>query len=180
MVEPLDLSEHGDAVASSTVGKLLKQFPQYYVKNIFDKYSALGPKFQLGFHRKSGVHETDDGLFYGFINEDNERHGKGLLIKTDGSIQEAVFKKGQVMGQGRLITKDKRFDGNWIKEEMTEGLIVLNEEVLHSDSIKYQGEVRKRLPHGYGTLTEPGVTYEGSFENGEKVGRGIYRYEDGR
>jgi hypothetical protein len=191
MDESLDLSQHGAEAANSQVGRLLKQFPKYYVKNIFAEYIRLGPKFQVGFHKKSAVYETEEGVFYGYINASNERSGKGLLIKTDGSIVEASFYRGQMMGQGRLITQETRIDGNWVEDKMTEGLIELNEEELHSheatpkplshsNSVEYRDKVKDKKPLGEGMLTEPEVIYEDYLENVVKVSKGTYRHEDGR
>lgn len=151
--------------------RILNDFPDLKDEHIYQKYLNSGPKFQTGLNKKSKRSEGSDGVYFGLHDsETGLRNGKGVLVRTDKSIFEAVFVKGRVMGQGRLITMDMIYDGNWIGEEMTLGQII-------TENSQYDGEVQNRKPHGYGIETDiDGNVYEGQFDQGVKSGKGTFRF----
>jgi hypothetical protein len=80
-------------------------------------------------------------------------HGKGTMIRPDGSTYEGEFKDGKCHGKG----KDTFSDGSVIIGEYTEG-----------------------MPHGIGKFTcLDGSGYEGEFKNGMGNGKGTMKHPDG-
>ena len=124
-----------------------------------------------------GPVELDNGAIYtGQWNEENQRHGKGTQVWTDGSKYEGCWKYDKANGKGRLIHADGDvYVGEW-KEDKAHGFGTY----LHTDGAKYEGYWREDKQHGHGVETWPdGARYEGLYENGKKQGNGKFQWADG-
>ncbi|KAL1919222.1 uncharacterized protein VTP21DRAFT_1914 [Calcarisporiella thermophila] len=55
------------------------------------------------------------------------------------------------------------------------------EEEMEDENPVYEGECHSstHLPHGHGKLIYRSAVFEGEFQNGEKEGKGIYKFKDG-
>lgn len=65
--------------------------------------------------RLSTEPDMEDGNCYaGYVDEEGNKQGFGMLIFKDGSIYEGGVKDGKMNGQGRLIKEDgAQFEGEW-------------------------------------------------------------------
>ena len=126
---------------------------------------------------KRGPVELDNGAIYtGEWNENNQRHGKGTQVWTDGSKYEGYWRFDKANGKGRLIHADGDvYVGDWLDDKAHgEGCY------LHTDGAKYEGSWREDKQHGFGVETWPdNAKYEGQYENGKKHGRGKFQWADG-
>jgi hypothetical protein len=126
---------------------------------------------------KRGPVELDNGAIYtGEWNENNQRHGTGTQVWTDGSKYEGYWRFDKANGKGRLIHADGDvYVGDWLDDKAHgEGTY------LHTDGAKYEGAWREDKQHGLGVETWPdGARYEGHYENGKKHGQGKFQWADG-
>ena len=126
---------------------------------------------------KRGPVELDNGAIYtGEWSENNQRHGSGTQVWTDGSKYEGYWRFDKANGKGRLIHADGDvYVGDWLDDKAHgEGTY------LHTDGAKYEGAWREDKQHGIGVETWPdGARYEGQYENGKKHGQGKFQWADG-
>lgn len=96
--------------------------------------------------------EYDDGSKYvGKIDNNNQKHGPGVLTLADGVV----------------------FEGEWSNDDLSNGTIT------YTQGQKYVGEIQNYLAHGNGKMTyDTGASIEGRWEGGHIV-RGISIAADG-
>lgn len=93
------------------------------------------------------LHTIEPGTFYDGEWLGAKMHGKGVLVRTDGSNYEGFFVHGKADGKGICM---------W------------------SSGATYEGQWKKDKAHGYGKYTFPdGSTYEGQWLRDEKCGYGV-------
>ncbi len=117
------------------------------------------------------------GQFYGFWNEvTGERDGNGVMIFTDGSRYDGMWKNNRAHGHGRLIhANGDVYEGEWANDKANgKGVYT------HTDGAVYDGEWLEDKQHGTGMEVWPdGARYEGHYEGGKKHGNGWFRWSDG-
>jgi hypothetical protein len=109
-----------------------------------------------------------------FLN--NQRHGIGNLIRTNGLRYTGGFKDNQFHGLGVLVNaKNDRYEGEFLND-LPQGKGVL----LYATGAKYEGEFVNNDPHGKGImLYNDGIQFEGDFLNGVPHGQGTLTLVDG-
>ena len=92
------------------------------------------------------------GSYYiGALNEFYEAEGKGTMYYKDGSKYSGNFIGGIPNGEGKLITLESEFSGN------------------------FENGAKK-----FGTLNDGNGKYHGEFKDNMKNGKGIYTAKNGR
>ena len=97
---------------------------------------------------------VESGVFFGILDENEERTGHGRMFYHNGSQYEGGFKNGLFEGSGRLM--------------------------YHSGEI-YEGRFHQGLKSGYGEFyTASGeLEYKGYWFRGKRHGFGEYKYTNG-
>lgn len=100
--------------------------------------------FQFGKLGKGRITHPDGTLFWGYVNDDLQPHGRGKLTFSDGAIYDGEFQNGRIEGHGRMTLAD----GQW-----------------------YLGEWMDGKKHGLGldVAADGTVGHEGTFCNGHPV-----------
>ncbi|CAG9318572.1 unnamed protein product [Blepharisma stoltei] len=145
--------------------------------------------------------ELENGAIYiGEWNKNNQRHGFGLQLFTDGSQYEGYWIKDKANIKGRLVHDDGDvYDGEWKDDKACGyGIYVYIDGARYEgdwkndkqngigteywpDGAKYQGEYLAGLKHGKGKFEwADGSTYEGDFKDNDIHGLGVYTWCDGR
>eukprot|EP00930_Biecheleria_cincta_P036192 TRINITY_DN24830_c0_g2_i1.p1 TRINITY_DN24830_c0_g2~~TRINITY_DN24830_c0_g2_i1.p1 ORF type:complete len:397 (-),score=49.90 TRINITY_DN24830_c0_g2_i1:454-1644(-) len=106
-----------------------------------------------------------------------QRHGRGTLVRPDGSYYEGEFRYGMAHGRGKLnVINGESYDGEWVQDR-AEGF----GKYTHEDGSFYEGQWNEDEKHGQGLERfSDGSCYEGSFSRGNKHGMGMYRANTGQ
>ncbi|OMJ65703.1 hypothetical protein SteCoe_37759 [Stentor coeruleus] len=126
---------------------------------------------------KRGSVEMENGAIYaGEWNKNNQRHGKGKQVWSDGSMYEGYWINDKACGRGRLIhANGDVYEGEW-KNDKAHGKGIY----IHSDGARYEGYWEQDKQHGKGIEVWPdGARYEGMYVNGQKHGFGKFEWADG-
>ena len=121
------------------------------------------------------VRMENGAIYAGCWNNQNQRHGRGTQIWTDGSIYEGNWENDKANGKGRLIHGNgDYYEGEWKDDQANAfGLFV------YSDGATYEGSWENNKYHGKGIEILPdGTKYEGMFANGLKHGFGKIEWAD--
>lgn len=115
-------------------------------------------------------------IFKGYWSVDKLQNGYGILISTNGSKYEGLFRNGKLEGFGRSITsKGSFFEGNFLNGKANGYGIY-----IHSDGSLYKGEWIDDFPWGKGEeWSAEGDYYKGQFIKGKKTGKGEFKWNDG-
>jgi len=115
-------------------------------------------------------------VYKGFWSIDRKKNGYGILVNSDGSKYEGLFRNGKLEGKGRYITvKGDFFNGNF-KNGAANGLGTF----IHFDGSIYNGQWMNDLPWGEGSeWSNEGAIYKGDFFQGKKYGIGEFKWNDG-
>jgi hypothetical protein len=109
-------------------------------------------RFRDGSYER-GTLITSEYTYVGLFT-DNTFHGRGTLVRIDGSVYEGNFRRGVFSGFGKLVNR-------------------------HGE--QYIGRFRAGKKHGYGKMIYiDGSTYEGDWSNNKRDGVGILTYTNGR
>ncbi|CAG9322820.1 unnamed protein product [Blepharisma stoltei] len=126
---------------------------------------------------KRGPCEIENcSIYTGEWNTNNQRHGYGIQIWSDGSKYEGYWKNDKANGKGRLIHADGDvYDGEW-KDDKAHGFGIY----IHSDGARYEGMWAEDKQCGQGKETWPdGAVYIGDYSDGKKHGKGKFEWADG-
>jgi len=120
---------------------------------------------------------SQKGSYTGYVGENGEPHGRGLLKVENGDVYEGEFKGGRRHGQGVYTwSSGDLYTGPWSRNRRHgHGVFVW------SDGRLYDGEYVMGKREGKGTFTWPyGAKYEGEYEGNKRNGHGVYVHADGR
>eukprot|EP01006_Ploeotia_vitrea_P034408 TRINITY_DN65748_c7_g1_i1.p1 TRINITY_DN65748_c7_g1~~TRINITY_DN65748_c7_g1_i1.p1 ORF type:complete len:534 (+),score=52.85 TRINITY_DN65748_c7_g1_i1:45-1646(+) len=104
--------------------------------------------------------------------ENNQRHGRGVLLLGDGSSYDGEFERGEIKGRGCKRWSDgSTYIGEFHMGEMHGyGLYV------GTNGEKYEGEMCSNRRHGQGKLIrKDGGQFEGTFVNHKYHGPGVLK-----
>ena len=114
---------------------------------------------------------TDNEAVYMGQFKDGLRHGRGIQIQMDKSMNEVIifegmWEKGETKGYGRKIYRNGHiYEGNWLDSKSI-GFGVY----LHTDGYNYSGEWLLDKKHGRGYEAWPKVrVYDGMYESGKML-----------
>ncbi|CAG9319523.1 unnamed protein product [Blepharisma stoltei] len=126
--------------------------------------------------KRGPVELENQAIYIGEWNKDNQRHGFGIQIWSDGSRYEGYWKNDQAHFKGRIIHADGEiYEGDW-KNDKSHGVGIY----IHTDGARYEGTWSNDLQDGYGIETWPdGARYQGDYKNGNKEGKGKFVWADG-
>ena len=119
-----------------------------------------------------------DGVVYKGEFRAGERSGSGIQTYPDGSIYDGQFENDVFNGQGDFKwSNGYRYVGTFDNAQLNGRGILTNE---HNKSI-FEGVFYKNTFHGKGNYTwgNSESTFEGSYENGIKQGKGVLKKKNG-
>jgi len=142
------------------------------------------------------IEKYEDGSLYeGEANKKRQRHGRGVVIFTDGKRLEGEFKDGKIEGFATLYNKvgTVNYEGNF-KNDQFHGQGTLHNEnpqateeqydfkdfnKLGNNWKRYEGDFRQGKKQGVGTLhLANGERYYGEFKDDKVSGKGCFYLKD--
>ena len=130
------------------------------------------------------------GKYFG-LYQYGERNGQGSWTKSDGTIEEGIWKNGELItrnGQASFTYEDGGFYyGGWV-ENKRDGDGTMNFTASSPENkkekrglfVKYEGGWSKDKLDGYGTMEYAnGRIYVGEWKKGKRHGQGTLSYPDG-
>ena len=118
-------------------------------------------------------HDTISAFYSGEVNLNNEKHGYGILLKSDGSKFEGSWIKDNFTGWGRFID----YDGTLIESNFINGKANGKGMKKNINNCIYIGDLINNLKDGYGKEETNEHIYEGEFKNDKKNGNGKLIYK---
>jgi len=129
-----------------------------------------------------------DGIYFGELNDEGHKHGRGLFKAIDGSLYYGEWKHNKICGKGVMISEAGIYEGEWL-DRCKHGRGVSHWMVTHVlkrigagkvGLLVYDGEWRdgKSCGKGLSVGTDEG-TYEGEWENDVRTGLGEIRWSYG-
>ena len=84
-----------------------------HAKNLCDEYSSrLDPKINSDLNKEFVRISKADHVYYGQVNDKNQRHGIGTLLYDNGFMYQGMFAEDQMNGLGfSLDQKINRYMG---------------------------------------------------------------------
>ena len=125
---------------------------------------------------KFTVKDKELEFYYeGEFNNEGIINGKGTKIFPNDLVYKGEFLKGEYNGKGILIKKNASIYGHWIKGEC-KGKVIFKV----PDEFEYEGNFQNYEKNGYGIEKyNDGSQYEGNFANNKKNGYGVYKFANG-
>jgi len=142
------------------------------------------------------IEKYEDGSLYeGEANKKRQRHGRGVVIFTDGKRLEGEFKDGKIEGFATLYNKvgTVNYEGNF-KNDQFHGQGTLHNEnpqateeqydfkdfnKLGNNWKRYEGDFRQGKKQGVGNLhLANGERYYGEFKDDKVSGKGCFYLKD--
>ena len=109
------------------------------------------------------------------LNSNMKFHGYGTYIKKDCTVQEGIFRYGELNGPGKTyVNNGDTFIGNYEKG-------MLNNKGVFVDFAGdvYEGEFKENIMEGMGKETFiDGSAFEGEYKNNKKNGKGKFVWGD--
>ena len=119
---------------------------------------------------------SDGTVFYGTLDADYRRSGKGSITWKNGDSYEGDFLADRLSGRGVYRFKS----GDVYEGDFVDGKKHGEGKYTSFDGGYYEGGFENDLRHGKGKLvTSDGAVYEGEFESGVKSGNGKCTYPNG-
>ena len=118
-------------------------------------------------------HDTISAFYSGEVNINNEKHGYGILLKSDGSKFEGSWRNDNFTGWGRFID----YDGTLIESNFINGKANGKGMKKNINNCIYIGDFINNLKDGYGKEETNEYLYEGEFKNDKKNGNGKLIYK---
>ncbi|KAL6043111.1 Alsin [Balamuthia mandrillaris] len=121
-------------------------------------------------------------LFQGHVSE-GRRNGHGLLIWSDGTAYEGLWKDDKMNGKGtmRWPSSNSTYIGDWQDNAIQgEGTITWS-----TTNVRYTGQWKNGLREGFGTMTfSPDdsvrrLSYTGEWKADERNGKGMMLWRNG-
>ena len=118
----------------------------------------------------------DGTIFSGEFDENDNKTGKGLEIRKDGSKFVGSFKQNLREGKGRLIYAN----GDYYEGSFHKGKADGKGKLITYEGVIYEGYFKNDKKNGFGKETWlDGSVYEGFFEEDYKTGHGKFLWKDG-
>ena len=148
----------------------------YYLNNI-DFPKEIENKKEENCQIFPPIKFTNNEIYKGSWNANNQRHGFGINKNQDGFIYKGLWNNDNIGDYGLFLENN----GNYYKGYLKEGKLEGKGEMEIKGKYKYMGDFSDDLPNGKGFLEdyENGYKYTGDMLNGKKEGKGILEYQDG-
>ncbi len=114
-----------------------------------------------------------NAFYVGEININNKLNGRGILTLNDGTKYNGNFIINEFTGEGTLINKN----GEYFKGNFKNGLIEGNGITKNLNGITYEGNFINGKKNGFGKEESTEYIYEGEFKNDLKNGKGKLNYK---
>lgn len=110
------------------------------------------------------------------LNSNMKFHGYGVYIKKDNTVQEGIFRYGELDGPGKIyVNNGDTFIGNYEK-----GLLNNKGVFVDFAGDVYEGDFRDNIMEGNGQETFiDGSSFKGEYKNNKKNGKGKFIWGDG-
>ncbi len=148
--------------------------PDYNLRGYGDRAYNRGLDEALTELEYYGTIPWHEGEYTGELRQD-QPHGEGTWVHTEGITYEGEFKDGYRHGEGTWTHPDgTKYIGQWEYDyEHGHG-------ILYIDGAKYEGDFKDGNIQGNGRLEYPnGHIYDGEWENYKRHGWGVYTKPDG-
>jgi len=101
--------------------------------------------------------------------KDGEKHGKGKMFFSDGSVYSGDFREGEMTGYGTRKYTNRSYTGEFLLGEYH------GEGIYTDKNVTYEGSFRRNKRDGTGKLTNRsnGTVYDGKFSAHRKHGYGV-------
>ena len=154
--------------------------------------------FNAGFTFANCYLISNDQIYYGSVNMNNQKHGLGELTTRDcsfigtwrcnlftgwntkeyidGSVKEGKFVNGVLNGKGRFLNSNGDFYEGMFVDDKKQGC---GKEI--TNQMVYIGEFNEDKIEGKGKITfvQNGDVYEGEFRNNKFEGKGTFKFKNG-
>ncbi len=151
-------------------------------------------------HFKSDlVIDDGDGVYTGYVDSENEPHGQGRCIYSDGCVYEGDWNHGYWHGRGRLDYNENEYYEGEFYDGYIEGRGTMYYEdgfswsgiwkegqewngygTSYDENFTYVGELVEHKCNGKGRISwKNGNSYEGEFKDGDRHGFGTLFFSDG-
>jgi len=145
---------------------------------IFENYELKTKEINLSEIKESSktkIKRYKDCVYFGEIIN-SKRHGKGIMIYSDGRIYEGEWENDLKHGKGlEVLSNGNKYEGQFLngKPEGVGTFVWTNGEV-------YEGEWKNGLKHGSGMWRGiKGESYIGEWKNGKADGYGVHTWRNG-
>lgn len=103
-------------------------------------------------------------------------HGYGIFIRSDGNVQEGIFRSGELDGPGKMYAKNgDTFIGNYEK-----GILNYKGVFIDYAGDIYEGDFRENRMEGKGKeIFIDGSLFTGEYSDNKKNGEGKFVWPDG-
>lgn len=142
-------------------------------------------------------------VYKGSVSQDGKPHGRGRMeYKLNGyyAYYEGMWEDGQRSGKGHYRKSSTGggayhsydYEGEWLHDQMDgQGVETQSDECgIHLSTVTevYTGGFRAGKRHGHGVIVKDNFTgrfsdgknrFEGEFQEGKTVGRGVWKYANG-
>jgi hypothetical protein len=120
--------------------------------------------------------ETQEGGEINSLNSNMKFHGYGQYIKSDKTVQEGIFRYGELDGPGKTyVNNGDTFIGNYEKGMLNNKGVFVD----YAGDI-YQGEFKDNIMEGQGQETfVDGSAFTGEYKGNKKNGEGKFVWADG-
>jgi hypothetical protein len=150
--------------AFSTEDYLLYKIPKERIEKV-ENYPNLRTEI-------INVDEESNSFYSGSVNQKNQKHGYGILMKRNGERYEGYFEHDCFQPFGRYINeKGEVFEGAFENGKLN------GEGKMNKSDKEYKGSFFYGLRNGYGVETSETEQYEGYFKNDKKDGNGTLTFK---
>ena len=160
--ESLDINE-------ITKEELVKEFPDHMEKLL--KFPSVNDK-NLTWKKV----QFTNGTYIGQINEENQKHGRGVYIFADGSSIVGIFQNSERSGAFEEYNAEEKlvFKGTYLKGKKNGKGVY-----YYDNGSYYDGEYKNDVRQGKGSYVFPtGQKYVGDWVDNKREGKGIYYFND--
>ncbi len=71
--------------------------------------------------KRACIEYEDGSVFVGFVDEEEDPHGEGMMTDEVGVVWTGLWRKGVMHGKGRCETESTRFVGEFVEGQMVFG-----------------------------------------------------------
>lgn len=151
-------------------------FSRNFFESDYQNYINLQKKSLLMYIINSQTLNINELVYEGQINENNERHGKGVLKWPNGTIYIGDWFLNKANGRGIIsFPKFEHYEGLFINNTFEGEGVYFN-----CQGTRFEGLWSNNYPEGLGIETySDGSKYEGNYSRGKKNGKGFIMFADG-
>ena len=117
------------------------------------------------------INYIENSFFSGQVDTQLNKHGKGFLLKNDGSKYTGTWVNNKFEGQGTFIDSDGTLHEGEFKKNLLNGQ---GKKISFDNNYSYIGSWKENNKSGIGSEETSEYIYTGNFENNKKQGKGKF------